>query len=214
MHIKKLTLFTNRLEEMKSFYVNKIGFHLYETEESSFTLKIGSSFLIFEYSEEAYYYHFAFNIPSFQENEALNWLKDRVEILKDGEEEIVDFKHWNAKALYFKDPAENIVELIARRNLNISASPEFDVESIINISEIGYPVENVSIAFEELTNKYALKKFSGDLKRFAAIGDDFGLFIIVTNKKKWFPTENTAKYFPFKMDFQQGHNKYTIDLTK
>src|SRR5690606_21114731 len=120
MLIEELTLFTAYLDETRAFYVEKLGVkELYRTN-TSFCCKIGATQLCFEASEEDVYYHFAFNIPSFCAMEALAWLKsEAIEIIPWNGAELVDFSNWNAEAMYFHDPSGNIVELIARKNLNL-----------------------------------------------------------------------------------------------
>ena len=67
------------------------------------TFLTGDSLLTFRVDKKSTPYHFAFNIPSNKEKEALVWLKHRAGILSSDGEEIVDFKSWNAKAIYFYD---------------------------------------------------------------------------------------------------------------
>src|SRR5687768_1312330 len=117
MKINKLILLTSRLEEQTEFYKNVLGFKVVEQTPDHTSFKIGTSILSFYFRETATPYHFAFNIPANQINEALTWLKTKVEVLRDDENnEVQDFIEWNAKAIYFYDMDNNIVELIARKN--------------------------------------------------------------------------------------------------
>lgn len=144
------------------------------------------------------YYHFAINIPSYQIIEAKEWICKRTKILPFHGNEIVDFKSWHAEALYFYDPAGNIVEFIERKNLNIPSSTYFNNGSFQHISEIGFPVNNVRTAFEVLKQKCGLQKFSGDFEKFCAIGSETGLFITINYKQKdWIPCDDPAFPFPF-----------------
>ena len=124
---------------------------------------------------------------------------------------LLDFINWNAKAFYFFDGDNNIVEFIDRRNLGYKTDKAFTLESILEISEVGLPVNNVLHAFQELNLKTGIEKHSGDYERFCAVGDEHGLFIIVDqNDKKWLPTELPAKAFPFQLEFLNDQKKYFL----
>ena len=65
------------------------------------------------------FYHFALLVPGDRFDAALAWARERVELLPDREtgEVVFDFTNWDARAVYFHDPAGNIVELIAHRGI-------------------------------------------------------------------------------------------------
>ena len=112
---KAVTLFTNQLNELKSFYQNILEMPLIKDGADSFTLRIGSSTLTFKASHLPAAYHFAFNIPGTHMAEAKKWLQERVELNReDGNDEIY-YKSFDADAVYFDDPAGNVVEFIGRR---------------------------------------------------------------------------------------------------
>lgn len=202
MKINKLILLTSRLEEQIEFYKNILGLKVIEQTADHCSFKVGSSVLSFYFRENATPYHFAFNIPCNQINEALTWLKSKVEILRDDENnEIQDFSDWNAKAIYFYDKDNNIVELIARKNLKNDSNVLFRPESMICISEIGMPVNNMERTFHHLNIIKKLPVYSGNLDVFCAAGDENGLFIIINKeKKKWFPTDDIPQSSYFRME--------------
>lgn len=210
MKINKLILLTSRLEEQTEFYKNVLGFKVVEQTADHTSFKIGTSILSFYFRETATPYHFAFNIPSNQINEALNWLKTKVEILRDDENnEVQDFTDWNAKAVYFYDKDNNIVELIARKNLKNESNTPFRPESLICISEIGMPVNNMERTFHHLNLVKKLPIYSGGIDVFCAAGDENGLFIIINKeKKKWFPTDDIPHSSYFRME-----GDYNIEFT-
>lgn len=208
MKIKELKLYSNHLKEQKEFYISLFKLDLVNESASSFTVKVGETLLSFTKSDDNPYYHFAINIPSNQIEAALQWLKQRVEILPFENEEIVDFVNWNAKSIYFYDADKNIIEFIARRNLNINSHHSFSGKSLLHISEIGLPTNDVPKVFNKLNKDYALEKFDCDLKRFCAVGDENGLFIVVNyNLKKWLPTWDEALPFPFEINFSNSRGK-------
>ncbi|GAA4272123.1 VOC family protein [Aquimarina gracilis] len=193
MKIKELTLYTNHLDEQYDFYIKKIGLEMIHKSPERFELQVGTSILTFIKSNHCTPYHFAINIPSNKEIEALNWLKKKVTILKDNDDEIIDFTAWNAKAMYFYDYDKNIVEFIARKNLNSCSEEVFGSESLLEISEIGVATTSVIEKFDFLTKQISLSKYSGDLDRFCAIGSENGLFICIDKSKKdWYPNSDKA----------------------
>lgn len=216
MKINELKLYSNHLKEQKEFYVNLFELDLVKESESSFTVKVGESLLSFIKSDHNPYYHIAINIPANQIFESHNWLRDKSDILPYENKEIVDFPNWNAKSIYFYDADKNIIEFIARRNLNINSYHSFSGKSLLHISEIGLPTNDVPKVFKKLNKDYALEKFDCDLKRFCAVGDENGLFIVVNyNLKKWLPTWDEALPFPFEINFSNSRGKtYNLRIEK
>jgi catechol-2,3-dioxygenase len=185
MKIKELKLYSNHLKGQKEFYVSLFGLELVNDSSTWFTVKVGETFLSFIKNDDNPYYHFAINIPSNQIEESAKWLRERVSILPFEDKDIINFPAWNAKSIYFYDADKNIVEFIARRNLNIISTNTFSGNSLLHVSEIGLPTSNVPELFKKLNEVYGLEKYNCDLKKFCAIGDEYGLFIVVNyNLKK------------------------------
>ena len=196
---------------MESFYSELLGVELLKRSEASLSLKIGDTNLTLIQDDKSMYYHFAINIPSNQIKDALYWIKDKTKVLPFHGHEIVDFKNWNAEALYFYDPAGNIVEFIARKNLQIPSTRVFNASSFQHISEIGLPVPDVSAAFDQLEEQCGLKKFSGDYERFCAIGWETGLFITIDyHQKDWIPNNDKAHPYPFSCVIANDGKGYDI----
>jgi catechol 2,3-dioxygenase-like lactoylglutathione lyase family enzyme len=216
LKIKELKLYSHHLKEQKEFYVSLFGLELVNDSSDSFTVKVGDTLLSFIKCEDNPYYHFAINIPSNHIEESANWLKERTAILPFENEEIVNFTGWNARSIYFYDADKNIVEFIARGNLNINSSDSFSAKSLLSLSEIGIPTSNVPEIFTKLNEEYALGKYDCDLKKFCAVGDENGLFIVVNyNLKKWLPAMDEALPFPFEIHFDNNKGKiYNLRVDK
>lgn len=199
MVIKELKIFSERLEQQKQFFSEKLNLKIKGENQKSISIEIGNSTLIIEQRKNRTPYHFAITIPKDKEIEALEWLKERVEILPNGSDEIIDFSSWNAKSMYFYDNDDNIVELISRKNFNNETEDKFDQNQFLEISEIGMPVDNIKEYFEFLNKHFGVEIFDGSFDRFCAIGDERGLIICIDkNKKRWFPTNDKA----FSSDFE------------
>lgn len=211
MIIKKLSIFAGKLTEQIKFYRGTLGLSILERGERSVSFRIGQTIFEMIDSSQPYPYHFAINIPSNSEKGALAWLHDRVKILKDGDSELIDFKSWNSKSIYFYDADGNIVELIARKNLEIYVDKKFSHRQFLGISEIGMPVENIEKTYIQLKSIEDIEIYDGNFDHFCAIGDENGLFIVVdSHNKKWFPTQKEARPAPFRIEgefnfeFQNG----------
>ena len=211
MQIKKLKIYTSSLSAQSQFYSEILKLKMLSQSENSISFKIGRSVLEIESAQKVTPYHFAINIPSNQENEALVWLKSRVEILKDGNNEIQDFEAWNAKAMYFYDMDKNIVEFIARKNLDNRSNETFDQNALLEILEIGMPTNDIENKFNFLNENIGMEIYSGGFDRFCAIGDEHGLFICIDkNIKDWFPTSDKTYSSDFEFCIQQGEIEYGV----
>ena len=147
----------------------------------------GASRLRFESGPEVCS-HFAINVPPQRFEEAVDWARERVELVDDD----VPFPAWHARSAYFFDPGGNIVELIARER-----APGEDL--FLEISEVGLPVSDVAAAVEWLERELGLPHFSGNRRDFSAVGDDRGLFIVVPVGRPWLFTEEPAPDVPLRV---------------
>lgn len=189
MKINEVILFSKNLKAQKQFYQSTLGVELVEESSTKITFRFGESFLSFIASETFKVAHLAFNIPSNKINEAFSWLSDKTTLLDYNGEQITTFSNWNAEAIYFYDTDGNIMEFIARHNLNIEDDLSFSATSILNISEVGIPVDDIELVYTTLKVINPLPIYDGDFNRFCAVGNEEGLFILVDrNKKQWYPT--------------------------
>lgn len=213
MNIKELTLFTAQLALQSDFYEATLGLEKVEETTTSVSFKVGDSILKFVQRDNVTPYHFAFNIPSNQAEGALNWLKQRVKILKDEDSEIQYFNFWDAYAVYFYDKEHNIVEFIARKRLNYELDKPFDQSCLLNISEIGLPTKDIQREFNLLNSVAGIPLYSGSIERFCAAGDDHGLFILINKriKKEWFPTYDKPYSSDFVVRFTEGEQEFCFE---
>ncbi|WP_027138541.1 VOC family protein [Gaetbulibacter saemankumensis] len=189
MKIKEIILFTSDILRQKQFYQDVLDFELVFNSETFISFNTGKSILSFQYKSETKPSHIAFNIPTNKLIEALEWLKKRVEILPYGEQFISNFESWNAKAIYFYDSDNNILEFIARENLGITSDGAFSSKSIISLNEMAIATSDVKNVYETINSIRVIPVFDGNLERFCAVGNDEGLFIIINKDlKKWHPT--------------------------
>ena len=203
MKIREIQLQTHKLAAQRKFYIDLLQLPLVKESKHFFIVQAGTSRIKFSKAEpdEEPFYHFAFNIPENQLPDAKQWLQKRgVNLIAVDGESTFHFASWNADALYFVDPTGNIVEFIARHNLRNASDQSFSSKSLLCISEIGHPVENVRLFSEHIRSELKLKLWDGDENRFAAVGDEEGLFIIVPKDRPWFPVDRPAADYPLSVD--------------
>jgi hypothetical protein len=218
MKIKKIVLQTAYLKTLEEFYSVVLELPVQLLNENEIKINLGASDLIFTDAKEGEpFYHFAINIPSNKIEEANIWLSKKVKLLwvEDYKNDIADFVSWNAKSVYFYDPAGNILELIARFDLNNPSDQSFSSAQFLSISEIGFVFNKDS--FDQnvsgLLNNYSLSYFDkqSPLPQFRAMGDDEGLFIAVPEHRNWYPTDKPSGIFPMTIEFENKAIKYKLN---
>ena len=97
-----------------------------------------------------------------------------------------DFSGWDgARAVYFRDAEQNIVEVLAR--------PEPRPE--LTLAEVGLPVEDVAAAVEALA-ELGVQPYREWDETFAPLGDADGLLIVVRTGRSWIPYDVPAGTAP------------------
>ena len=123
-------------------------------------------------------HHFAFHTSSLEP-----W-KQRLDVT--GEH---DFTGWDsARAIYFRDPEQNVVELLARPD----PRPE------LSLAEVGLPVHHVPRAVEALA-ELGVEPYREAGDEFAPLGDADGLLILVRVGRGWFPYDVPAGTAPIEV---------------
>lgn len=183
-----MELQANKLDELRSFYRKKLGLTISADTSDGFTMKTGPSTIQYKAAppQTEPFYHFAFNIPENQFAEAKTWLSKRVPLLIDsstGKDEVY-FAAWNAHAIYFRDPAGNIGELIARHPLKNGTTTAFSEQSLLCVSEIGLVGGDSKNLGTEVARKLDWPKSGSDM---AFVGDGMGYLIIAPTGRLWLP---------------------------
>lgn len=191
MRIKSLELVTANLEKMRSFYTGVLQLPILEYSEHRFSVQCGRSSLSFVAGDNASPSHFAFNIPFYLVDEAMDWLENRVPVIEYSGQRIISFPKWKAKAVYFYDPDSNIVEFIGREEIAARSFDFFSEECILSISEVGLATSDIKGVHDALNAIKPIQIYDGSYESFCALGDPEGLFIVVNYKRKrWFPSDD------------------------
>jgi hypothetical protein len=162
--------------------------------------KVGETQLRFRAREGEPFYHFALLVPGDRFDAALAWAQERVELLGG----VFDFDNWDARAVYFHDPAGNIVELIAHHGLeeNGRGGP-FDAEELVGFSELGIVGDKRREL--ELLERRGLQLWDGTIEepdRLAFVGEKGRTVILASPGRGWLPTGRPAE--PHPVEFELG----------
>jgi len=197
MKLQHIQIQSNNIQQTAIFYQDVLELPIIEKKTNSISIQAGNSVL--EFVENAAFksiYHFAFNIPQNKLDEAIEWCKSKVDLIVIEDQNVItNFENWNANAVYFYDNNGNLLEFIARHDLENSQTETFTSKSILNISEIGIVDENPLELGKQLAAKHGLELFSknANSELFAAIGDDEGLLIMVKPNRNWYPTQTPSE---------------------
>jgi hypothetical protein len=130
---------------------------------------------------EATPHHFAFHTA------ALDPWRDRLDVSEEH-----DFSGWDgARAIYFRDPEQNIVEFLARPE----ARPE------LSLAEVGLPVDDVAAAVAGLA-ELGIEPYREWDETFAPLGRADGLLIVVRTGRGWFPYDVPAGAAPIEVTIE------------
>ncbi|RYL87878.1 hypothetical protein EWI07_14100 [Sporolactobacillus sp. THM7-4] len=207
MQINQVNLFAGDLTEMIDFYADHLGFKLKENNRDRMTVRIGTSLLTFLKQEMRIkpVYHFALTIPGSLFVSAKQWIKTKVTLNKEGNEDEVFFKFLNARSFYFNDPAGNIVEFIARENC-LSDKKSFSIDDVTGISEINLTVKDVLRAGQLLNKQgyYPLKNEQLNERTLNFIGDFHAYFLLGPTHRTWFFSNKASVISPLTIDLDDG----------
>lgn len=208
MLIDELDLTASDLPALRAFWAATLGLTVRD-EGDAVVVVVGASRMRFRTEHDALRgaYHIAFNIPSNRFDEAKAWLTARVALLKDsaGADEFA-FGNWNAHSVYFLDPDGNVLELIARHGLANATDHPFDERDILAISEIGLAVDDVRESVAGLARVLDAPVYDGaGSDAFTALGDEYGLLIVVSQGRIWYPdTGIPAVALPMRVAVEPG----------
>ena len=219
MNMLELELQTNHpLKELAHFYTNLLSQLPITQTEQHLIFQIGASKLTFKFLESGQpsRYHFAINIPRNQFEAAKEWLSKHVSLISDKNgEHVFRSESWNADMMYFYDPADNILELVARHTLNNDSDVPFSAKSLLNISEIGIAAKDVPAQVADIQTQIDIEPYlwSGS-EEFAPVGNEEGLFIVVKQGRIWFPdTAIPAECLPVTAVVEQNGQRAKLSFS-
>jgi catechol 2,3-dioxygenase-like lactoylglutathione lyase family enzyme len=157
-------------------------------------IRIGETALRFEPAEGEPFYHFALLIPGDRFEAALAWARQRLELLGG----VFDAEAWDSRALYFEDPAGNIVELIAHHKLEQSGRDgDFSAGELLGFSELGIVGDPPELL--RRLEGVGLEMWDGTIEepdRLAFVGEPGRTLILSPIGRGWMPTGRPAEPHP------------------
>lgn len=203
MNINKVILKTNRLEEMKVFYTNILELPLESVSNESFEIKFGLTIVEFTNKNVTYeaFYHFAFDIPVNQFQDAKEWVKQKAPLLIEEGEDEVYFTNLKANSFYFEDPSGNIVEFIARLETNTNSDVPFTAANVLKMSEVSLVVDDKVQAAKQLEKLSIVERNGEEVTQantlsFMTKGNLPVYLLLVNPKRKWFFSTKEATVYP------------------
>jgi hypothetical protein len=175
--------------DLRNFYGGVLGVPL-----DGEAVVVGETRLDFRVEDGGAFYHFALLVPGDRFDAAVTWAREQVELLGD----VFDFDDWDALAVYFHDPAGNIVELIAHHGLAENArSGDFAAEELVGLSELGVVGDRAELL--EQLEAAGLELWDGTIAepgRLAFVGERGRTFILAPPGRGWLPTGRPAEAHP------------------
>jgi catechol 2,3-dioxygenase-like lactoylglutathione lyase family enzyme len=172
--------------DLRDFYGETLGLPL-----DGEAIVVGETRMLFRAEDGGAFYHFALLVPGDRFAAALVWTRERVELLGD----VFDFEAWDARAVYFHDPAGSIVELIAHHGLDANGrSGRFAAEEFVGFSELGLVGDPRELLrrLEEI----GLELWDGTVDepdRLAFVGEKGRTLILAPPGRGWLPTGRPAE---------------------
>ncbi len=187
------------LDVMKEYYVNLLEMELISYSSRELTILAGQTPITFIKSDDAGdpWYHFAFNIPENKILKAREWQLKRTPLVptpknkidKGYPDDVRHFRNWNAHSVFFWDPAGNLLEYIARHDMDNAGSGPFTNKDILYVSEIAFVVDDQAAEARLLKKHLSLAPYPQSSNFWWSMGDESGLLLCIP-KRIW--GENTA----------------------
>lgn len=202
MHIESITIYSDALEATRNFYRDTLEFPILKESETYFTIQISSTVFTFRQAppEENPFYHFAFDVPSNQFEEAKNWINERVSLLTDEGQDEVYFHTIDAKSIYFEDPSGNVVEWICRLTDSPASSKPFHPALLQKASEMSLVVHDKLNAAKQLES---IRVYSRDHQPVPAEGltfmgerEDAVYLLLVPENRGWYFSDKSSVVYP------------------
>jgi catechol 2,3-dioxygenase-like lactoylglutathione lyase family enzyme len=193
----ELAVAAARLEAVAGFYAQTLGFAA-ERRDGRLAVPVGEDVLELVATDDGTdpFHHFALLLPGDRFDAARTWLGERAEPLarEDGET-VFAFDFWSARAVYFHDPAGNIVELIAHAGTaeRSGAAGAFSPAELAGLSEVGIVVDRPAAAVAALERDLGLELWSGDAEQLAFVGTKARTLILSPPRRGWLPTGRPAE---------------------
>lgn len=183
---------SSSMPQMKNFWIRNMKCKPLNTDSSS--IQVGETKLTLKKNQNGALYQFSINIPENQIENAYDWIKkntsSKIIVSSETGAEIIHKPKFNAHAIYFRDPAGNIVELIARHDLKNSFPGTFEPASMLQkISDVTIITRSLKSSANILSNTLGLQELPGTTNAYKPLGGLNGLITLMVPGKPFPPSE-------------------------
>ena len=193
----ELAVATARLDAVAAFYAHTLGFAA-EQRDGRIVVPVGADVLelVATGDDTDPFHHFALLVPGDRFDAARAWLGARTETLaRDDGETVFPFDFWDARAVYFHDPAGNIVELIAHHGLGEAPAggAPFGPDELLEVSEVGLVNDDGPALARALAGVGVVVWDGSPEDGLAFAGERARTVIIAPRGRGWLPTGRPAE---------------------
>lgn len=222
MKIIDVELYSSDLEATKRFYVSRLCLPMVSQSTTHLTVLIGWTHLTFRLIHQPVApYHLAINVPRGSLEVIMYYYDLEFLSTQAPGKTIADFPNWRARSCYFYDPTGNLLEFIARTDLNLD-NPNLTFSDLFQgISEIGIATEDVLCTTLQIQRRFGVEQFdkSAPMPDFNVLGTDSGLFILSKVGRNWLFTDTPAGLNYCRVQFTQGsdetvHQLYSYEVNR
>ena len=190
MRFRRVVIAAASPAEQVAFYHDLLELPLARPTGEHAGVQVGETALVFEPAAAgtAPSYHFAFRVPGNQFTDAKRWLRERTPLLPHRGSDEVAWDFWDAMAVYTRDPAGNVLELLALRRLQETRRP-FSASSLLGLAEFGLPVRDVDATVALLRETFGIGLWDRERPARDAItpvGARGASFILASLGRPWF----------------------------
>ncbi|WP_439691874.1 VOC family protein [Curtobacterium sp. SP.BCo] len=191
MEIRQVRLATRSTDETARFWAGLGCAVDTDAEPDSVRVTVGTTQLVFRALDGMTgAHHLAITIPTGTFAAAKDWVASRTTVL--GTPDADEFEgppDWNSRSVYFEGPDQQLLELIERRDLAPGGGGPAGADTfLLSVSEVGLAVPDVLGAVEVL-RRHGLDPYANPPgAEFAPVGDVHGLLILVSPRRRWYPT--------------------------
>lgn len=196
---KSVLFYTDKLKSLKRFYRNVMELEVIQSTTEAFTIKVGDSTITFCQTDQPAFYHFAINVPGNQFSLIKQWAAERLTLNREKAIDQIYFQNFDADAIYFEDPAGNIIELIGRRNRDVFGN--VTVDSFLNVSEVGIVTPHINDVGDQLQD-FGIPLWQGteiDPESVNFLGKDDHFIVLVPPERRWYFSAKDSETHPLEI---------------
>lgn len=219
MNILSVQFETNIIPEIKKFY-KSIGFRVREIDDK-LIISVQHSEIVFKRNEALMnesLYHFAIDIPPSKCNRIKASIKNKFELLVEEDDDEIYFEHINARSSYINDPSGNIVEFVARNDLDNKYIEVVNMD-FLRISEISLVTNKVIETFNQL-KMYGFRERDNEILEnslnFICSGIEKSYILLTKENRRWLFSDKLSKSFPIKIitdEYILNYKDDKLDIT-